>query len=71
MSILYRNTALYRAPVNLNEKFSLNKTAMSLVGIHQNGNVNGQQLSIFYYQADSKLHYVTQLFLMILLLNDG
>lgn len=32
---------------------------MSLVGIHQNGNVNGQQLSIFYYQADSKLHYVT------------
>lgn len=44
---------------------------MSLVGTHQNGNVNGQQLSIFYYQADSKLHYVTQLFLMILLLNDG
>lgn len=44
---------------------------MSLVGIHQNGNVNGQQLSIFYYQEDSKLHYVTQLFLMILLLNDG
>lgn len=28
---------------------------MSLVGIHQNGNVNGQQLSIFYFQADSKI----------------
>lgn len=44
---------------------------MSLVGIHQNGTVNGQQLLIFYFQADSKLHFATQLFLMIMLLNDG